>query len=54
MIGQAVSGVEVARVRSAACAWNVGRHVLDVTRLGVDEGLGGCKGERWAAETVRR
>ena len=51
--GQAVSGMEAARVRSAASARNVGRRVpiQPVTRrVGVD----GREGARWVAETVWR
>jgi hypothetical protein len=45
-IGQAVSGVEAARVRSAASAWNVGRR-MPTPLLWVVRGLGG---ERERAE----
>jgi len=37
-VGQAVSGVEVARVRSAGSAWNVGKQTVKVSFDGVVEG----------------
>jgi hypothetical protein len=44
--GQVVSGMEAARVRSAASAWNVGRRMLTLL-----PGAGGCPGgERERAE----
>ena len=51
-IGQVVSGMEAARVRSAASTRNVGRRVpiLPV----VHHGAQGREGVRRAAETVRR
>jgi len=52
-IGQAVSGVKVARVRSAATARNVGRREATLWFVAW-EGGGWREGERQAAETVRR
>ena len=48
-IGQVVSGMKAARVRSAASAWNVGRRVAILSAL-----MCGREGVRRAAETVRR
>jgi len=50
-IGQAVSGVKVARVRSAATARNVGRREA-ILRFAAWEGGGWREGERQAAGTV--
>jgi hypothetical protein len=52
LIGQAVSGMEAARVRSAASARNVGRHVPILP--GASWWRVGREGVRLAAETVRR
>ena len=49
-IGQVVSGMEAARVRSAASARNVGRRVPIVLSRRCE----GREGARRAAETVRR
>ena len=47
LIGQAVSGMEATRARSAAFAWNVRRQhpTLPPPRLGVARGSGPCGGD---------
>jgi len=53
LTGQAVSGVKVARVWSAAATRNVGRRV-PIRRSAARKGGGWREGVRRAAETVRR
>jgi hypothetical protein len=52
LIGQVVSGMKAARVRSAASAWNLGKQAPK--QLGDADGVAGREGARRAAETVRR
>ena len=49
--GQAVSGMEAARVRSAASAWNVGRQMPTLPPLTPEGAGGGREGARRTAET---
>ena len=51
-IGQAVSGVEAARARSAASAWNVGRRMPMLMLVSLTRGA--SRGRAVAAETVSR